>query len=74
MAKQTKTIKVDGMSCTRCVESIHIGTVDVQGLMNIAVDLANAQSTVTFEDSQTSAETIAAVIEGIGFDATVVRS
>lgn len=74
MANQTRIIKIDGMTCGGCVASVHTATADIDGLEDISIELADNQATVTFDDSKTSAEDIAAAIDDAGFDATVVKS
>ncbi|MDE0492259.1 cation transporter [Psychrobacter sp. A3] len=46
----------------------------MDGLDTMTVDLADKLATVTFDDSKTSAEAIAAAIEEAGFVATVANS
>lgn len=74
MANQTRIIKVDGMTCEKCVDSVHgaVGTMD--GVVSIAVELDTDQATVTFDDSKISAEQIASAIDDAGFDAKVANS
>ncbi|MES1964161.1 cation transporter [Psychrobacter sp. AH5] len=74
MANQTRIIKVDGMTCEKCVESVHGATVGMDGVISIAVDLQDNLATVTFDDAQTSAEKIASAIDDAGFEATVANS
>ena len=74
MATQTRIIDIDGMTCGGCVASVHTATGDIDGLDTMTVDLADKLATVTFDDSKTSAEAIAAAIEEAGFDATVANS
>ncbi|WP_420229417.1 heavy-metal-associated domain-containing protein [Psychrobacter sp. ER1] len=74
MADQTRIIKIDGMTCGGCVASVHTATADIDGLETITVDLADNLATVTFDDSKTSAEAIASVIDDAGFEATVANS
>lgn len=74
MANQTRIIKIDGMTCEKCVESVHSVTGDIDGLISITVELPTNQATVTFDDSKTSAEKIAAAIDEGGYDATVANS
>ncbi len=74
MANQTRIVKIDGMTCGGCVASVHTATADIDGLENISIELADNQATVTFDDSKTSAEIIAAAIDDAGFDATVANS
>lgn len=74
MANQTRIINVDGMTCAKCVDSVHGATVGMDGVMSIAVDLEDNLATVTFDDSKTSAEAIATAINDAGFDAKVANS
>ncbi|MBO1529818.1 copper ion binding protein [Psychrobacter sp. F1192] len=74
MASQTRIINIDGMTCEGCVASVHTATGDIDGIDIITVDLTDNLATVTFDDSKTSAEAIAAAIEDAGFDATVANS
>lgn len=74
MANQTRIIKINGMTCGGCVASVHNATADIEGLDDISIELADNQATVTFDDSKTSVETIAAAIEDAGFDATVTNA
>ena len=57
-----------------CVASVHNATADIDGLNDMSIELADNQATVTFDDSKTSAEAIAAAIDDTGFDATVANS
>ncbi|MBU5617821.1 cation transporter [Psychrobacter sp. TAE2020] len=74
MAEQTRIINIDGMTCGGCVASVHTATADIDGLNTISIELADNLATVSFEDSKTSAEKIAAAIDDAGFDATVANS
>ncbi|MBE0405788.1 heavy-metal-associated domain-containing protein [Psychrobacter sp. AOP22-C1-22] len=74
MANQTRIIKIDGMTCGGCVASVHTATSEIDGVETISVDLADNLATVTFDDSKTSIEAIAAAIDEAGFDATVANA
>ncbi len=74
MANQTRIIKVDGMTCDKCVDSVHSATVGMDGVISVTVELPINQATVTFDDSKTSAEAIATAIDDAGFEATVANS
>lgn len=74
MANQTQIINIEGMTCGGCVASVHTATADIDGLDNISIELADNQATVTFDDSKTSAEKIAAAIDEAGFDASVANT
>lgn len=74
MANQTRIIKIDGMTCEKCVESVHSVTGDIDGLLSLTVELPTNQATVTFDDSITSAEKIASAIEDAGYETSVANS
>ncbi len=74
MADQTRIIKIDGMTCGGCVASVYAATADIDGLHTMTVELADNQATVTFDDSATSVDDIAAAIDDAGFDATVANA
>ncbi|MEN6669117.1 cation transporter [Psychrobacter sp. B38] len=74
MANQTRIIKIEGMTCGGCVASVHSATQDIDGLDTMSVELDTNQATVTFDDSKTSVEAIAAAIDDAGFDASVANS
>lgn len=74
MANQTRIIKVEGMTCEKCVDSVHGAVVGMDGVNTVSVALENNQATVTFDDSKTSAEAIATAIDDAGFDAKVANS
>ncbi len=73
MTEQTKIINIDGMTCQGCVASIYNATADIEGLTNMSIDLSANNATVTFDDSQTSADKIVSAIEDAGFDAAVAN-
>ena len=74
MANQTRIINIDGMTGGGWVASVHKATDGIDGVETISVDLADNLATVTFDDSKTSIEAIAAAIDDAGFDATVANS
>lgn len=74
MANQTRIIKIDGMTCEKCVDSVHSVTGDIDGLISLTVELSINQATVTFDDSVTSAEKIASAIEDAGYETSVANS
>lgn len=74
MANQTRIIKVDGMTCEKCVDSVHGAVGNMDGVITITVELPTNQATVTFDDTKTSAEDIAEAINDSGFDAKVANS
>ncbi|NXL48557.1 ATP7B ATPase, partial [Podilymbus podiceps] len=68
----TAVIRIDGMTCNSCVQSIE-GTISQrQGVQHIAVSLADRTGTIHYDPAVTSGEEIRAAIEDMGFDASVL--
>ncbi|MDB5055391.1 MAG: copper chaperone [Bacilli bacterium] len=63
---QTVTLKVEGMSCGHCVNSVE-GAVKKLGT-NGKVDLAQKSVTVEFDESKVSLDAIKEAIEKQGYD------
>ncbi|KAM7131434.1 copper-transporting ATPase 2 isoform 2-T3 [Ciconia maguari] len=68
----TAVIRIDGMTCNSCVQSIE-GTVSQrQGVQCIAVSLADRTGTIHYDPAVTNGEELRAAIEDMGFDASVL--
>ncbi|NWI51589.1 ATP7B ATPase, partial [Calyptomena viridis] len=68
----TAVIKIDGMTCKSCVQSIE-GTISQrQGVQHVAVSLAGSTGTIDYDPAVTNAEELRAAIEDMGFDASVL--
>ncbi|NXH68819.1 ATP7B ATPase, partial [Hydrobates tethys] len=68
----TAVIRIDGMTCNSCVQSIE-GTISQrQGVQCIAVSLADRTGTIHYDPSVTNGEELKAAIEDMGFDASVL--
>lgn len=64
---QTADIKVEGMHCDNCKQSIE-GTVGkMAGVQSVNADFEKGQAIVSFDPSQTSTEAISREIESLGF-------
>ncbi|KFQ27468.1 Copper-transporting ATPase 2, partial [Mesitornis unicolor] len=65
-------IRIDGMTCNSCVQSIE-GTISQrQGVQCIAVSLADRTGTIRYDPAVTNGEELRAAIEDMGFDASVL--
>ncbi|NXR14548.1 ATP7B ATPase, partial [Semnornis frantzii] len=65
-------IRIDGMTCKSCVQSIE-GTISQrQGVQRIAVSLAGGTGTIHYDPAVTNGEELRAAIEDMGFDASVL--
>lgn len=63
----TTTLLVDGMTCDHCVSSIRSAVGEVEGVTDVAVDLASGQVTVTAETAPDEAA-LRAAVEDAGYD------
>ncbi|KFP52267.1 Copper-transporting ATPase 2, partial [Cathartes aura] len=65
-------IRIDGMTCNSCVQSIE-GTISQrQGVQRIAVSLADRTGNIHYDPVVTDGEELRAAIEDMGFDASVL--
>ncbi|XP_009996618.1 PREDICTED: copper-transporting ATPase 2 isoform X2 [Chaetura pelagica] len=68
----TAVIRIDGMTCKSCVQSIE-GTISQrQGVQRIIVSLAGRTGTIHYDPAITNGEELRAAIEDMGFDASVL--
>ncbi|NXE46868.1 ATP7B ATPase, partial [Casuarius casuarius] len=68
----TAVIRIDGMTCNSCVQSIE-GTISQRkGVQHIAVSLAEKTGTIRYDSTVTNGEELRAAIEDMGFDALVL--
>ena len=67
-ASPTTTISVGGMTCAACVRRVEEALKTVDGVTDVAVNLATARATVTHGKSWGGAEALKAVISDQGYD------
>ncbi|NXO02405.1 ATP7B ATPase, partial [Rhinopomastus cyanomelas] len=68
----TAVIRIDGMTCSSCVQSIE-GTISQrQGVQRVSVSLAARTGTIHYNPAVTSGEELRAAVEDMGFDASVL--
>ncbi|NWV27798.1 ATP7B ATPase, partial [Origma solitaria] len=65
-------IKIDGMTCNSCVQSIEGAISQRQGVQHVAVSLAGSAGTIHYDPAVTSGEELRSAIEDMGFDASVL--
>jgi len=65
---ENRVIKVMGMSCDHCVQTITKAVEGINGIARVQVDLEKKQVTVGFEENQTDLKTISAKIIEAGFE------
>ncbi|PFJ08414.1 copper resistance protein CopZ [Bacillus cereus] len=62
------TLKVEGMSCGHCVNSIEGSVKELNGVEQVKVQLAEGTVEVTIDSSVVTLKDIVAVIEDQGYD------
>ena len=62
-----ETLKVEGMSCNHCVNSIETSVGELTGVSTVKVDLGNNEVSVEFDNATTLAQ-IKETIEEQGYD------
>lgn len=68
MAKEITDIKVEGMSCSHCENSVKKAVGALNGVDKVSVDLANKKVTVEFDPEKVSGKQIIDAIEDQGYD------
>lgn len=62
-----EVLKVEGMSCSHCVNSIELSVGALNGVSSVKVDLANNEVTVEYDNAETLKE-IKETIEEQGYE------
>ena len=63
-----ETIKVEGMTCQHCVETITDALNNITGLNTVNVDLVKKEVTVKFNENETKLKKISDKIIEVGFE------
>ncbi|XP_063248101.1 copper-transporting ATPase 2 isoform X2 [Prinia subflava] len=65
-------VKIDGMTCSSCVQSIEGALSQRKGVQSVAVSLAGSTGTIHYDPADTSGEELRAAIEDMGFNASLL--
>lgn len=68
MARETKVLDVEGMSCNHCANSIKNAVGGLNGVAQVSVDLECSNVAVEFEPDLIDLDTIKNTIEEQGYD------
>lgn len=63
-----ETLKVQGMSCNHCVNSIEESVGNITGVSSVKVNLSSGEVSVEFDSEQTTLDQIKETIEEQGYD------
>lgn len=62
-----ETLKVQGMSCGHCVNSVETGVGELEGVSSVTVDLKKGEVAVEYDTGKTSLNEIQEAIEEKGY-------
>lgn len=65
--KETKTLNVEGMTCTHCVMAVQKALKGVPGVVDAEVDLAHKKATVTYDPAQASDQSFRDAVSKAGY-------
>ena len=65
---QQETIKVEGMTCQHCVQTITDALNNITGLNTVNVDLVKKEVSVKFNENETKLQKISDKIIEVGFE------
>ncbi|MBI4389514.1 MAG: heavy-metal-associated domain-containing protein [Nitrospinae bacterium] len=63
-----KTLKVEGMSCNHCVETIRKAVGALTGIRGVSVDLAKKEVAVDYDERRTDLKLVSSTIKEAGFE------
>lgn len=70
MAVETLTLKVFGMTCDGCVQSMYNAINDIVGVQNVEVNLPLEQAVIEYDDTQVDKIELICAVEDAGFSTT----
>ncbi len=65
------TLKLKGMSCASCANSVEKAIAQVSGVGSVQVNFATAQASVDYDERKTNLESIQAAVADAGYEASV---
>lgn len=68
MAKETKVLNVEGMSCSHCENAVKKSVGALKGVDSVSVDLKGKKVTVEYDPGQVTVDAIKDAIEDQGYD------
>jgi copper chaperone len=67
---ETRTLKIDGMTCGGCVRSVSSVLKGLPGVADAQVSLERNEARVTFDPAQIDVARLKEAVEGAGYHAT----
>ena len=66
--KMQITLKVSGMTCGHCKQSVNDALSNLEGVQSVEVNLDSGNVDVAYEDSLVSKEQLIEIVEDLGYD------
>ncbi len=63
----TTNLPITGMGCSGCADSVETALQSVEGVENVKVDLEKASAVVTYDETTTGPEELAAAVSDAGY-------
>lgn len=70
---QTAVLKINGMTCGHCAQTVRRALIGVRGVKEATVNLDAAQANVTFDPGQTTLTALREAVAEEGYDAAAVE-
>ena len=67
-----KVLKVDGMTCQHCAQTVSDVVGKLAGIQKVEVNLEKKEVSVKFDESQTGSDEISSKITALGFEVVKV--
>lgn len=71
MSEETVRLRVEGMSCQHCVQTVERALLQTPGVTAATVDLGGAEAVVRYDPGQVEADELLALVEEIGYGAAL---
>lgn len=68
VAKEVRTLEVEGMSCSHCENAVNKAVGALDGVDRVAVDLQGKTVTIEYDPGKVTVETIKETIANQGYD------
>lgn len=66
---KTTTLKIEGMGCSGCVNSVEQAILDVEHVESVNVDLDSGIAKIIYRDDEPAAESLKKAVEDAGYSA-----
>lgn len=71
MPQTNKIIKIEGMSCEHCANSVKNALEELDGISKVEVSLNNKNAQIEYDDSKLNIETILNTIKELEYNASI---